>query len=120
MLYEFGDVAAGAVPFTNQVAAKQGPAVIVSAAVQNRTKPDVVVMAIHQPVPPQPNLREGMLGHAVVEIGLRQRPAEHVIGVATIIVGRVSKAGDSGSHFACPGDLDISTVKSTDRIRVTL
>jgi mRNA interferase MazF len=46
MPYEFGDVVLVPFPFTNQVTTNQRPAVIVSAAAYNRTKPDVVVMAI--------------------------------------------------------------------------
>jgi mRNA interferase MazF len=63
MLYEFGDVVLVPFPFTNQVAAKQRPAVIVSAAAYNRTKPDVVVMAITSQFRPSPPLGEVWLGH---------------------------------------------------------
>jgi hypothetical protein len=46
MPYEFGDVVLVPFPFTSQTASKKRPAVIVSNASYNRTRPDVVVMAI--------------------------------------------------------------------------
>jgi mRNA interferase MazF len=44
--YEFGDVILVRFPFTNQTAAKQRPAVIVSSRSYNVARPDVVMMAI--------------------------------------------------------------------------
>jgi mRNA interferase MazF len=44
--YAFGDVILVRFPFTNQVAFKQRPAVIVSNQLYNGSKPDAVMMAI--------------------------------------------------------------------------
>ena len=46
MPYEFGDVVLVPFPFTSQTTSKKRPAVIVSNATYNRTRPDVIVMAI--------------------------------------------------------------------------
>jgi mRNA interferase MazF len=58
MSYEFGDVVLIPFPFTNQAAAKKRPAVIVSGATYNRSKPDVVIMAITSQLRPNPALGE--------------------------------------------------------------
>jgi mRNA interferase MazF len=44
--YQFGDVLLVRFPFTSQTAFKQRPAVVVSNAQYNRSRPDVVVLAI--------------------------------------------------------------------------
>jgi mRNA interferase MazF len=46
MPYEFGDVFLVRFPFTNQVAFKQRPAVVISNRAYNSTRPDAVIMAI--------------------------------------------------------------------------
>ncbi len=46
MPYSFGDVVLVRFPFTNQIAFKQRPAVVVSSSPYNTSKPDVVIMAI--------------------------------------------------------------------------
>lgn len=46
MPFEFGDVVLVPFPFTNQIASKKRPAVIVSNRTYNAAKPDVVVMAV--------------------------------------------------------------------------
>lgn len=46
MHFDFGDVVLVSFPFTSQLASKKRPAVIVSGSTYNRTKPDVVIMAI--------------------------------------------------------------------------
>jgi mRNA interferase MazF len=46
MPYEFGDVVLVPFPFTSQTNSKKRPAVIVSSAPYNRTRPDVIVMAV--------------------------------------------------------------------------
>jgi mRNA interferase MazF len=62
MPFEFGDVVLVPFPFTNQAASKQRPAVVVSASSYNRTKPDVVVMAITSQFRSSPVLGEVWLG----------------------------------------------------------
>ena len=44
--FEFGDVLLVPFPFTDQTTTKRRPAVVVSSAVYNRDKPDLIVMAI--------------------------------------------------------------------------
>ncbi len=46
MSFEFGDVVLVPFPFTNQAESKKRPAVVVSHENYNRTRPDIVVMAI--------------------------------------------------------------------------
>jgi mRNA interferase MazF len=46
MPFEFGDVVLVPFPFTNQIASKKRPAVIVSNRTYNAAKPDVVLMAV--------------------------------------------------------------------------
>jgi mRNA interferase MazF len=46
MPYEFGDVVLVRFPFTNQIASKQRPAVVVSNRAYNIARPDAVIMAI--------------------------------------------------------------------------
>jgi mRNA interferase MazF len=43
--YEFGDVVLVPFPFTDQTAAKKRPAVVVSSAAYNLTRPDIILMA---------------------------------------------------------------------------
>ena len=56
MPFEFGDVVLVSFPFTNQAASKKRPAVIVSSAAYNTSKPDVVVMAITSQLRPMPGM----------------------------------------------------------------
>lgn len=46
MPFEFGDIVLVRFPFTNQIAFKQRPAVIVSNRTYNIAKPDVIVVAV--------------------------------------------------------------------------
>jgi mRNA interferase MazF len=54
----FGDIVLVPFPFTNQSAAKQRPAVVVSSAAYNNSKPDVVLMAVTSQFRPSPTLGE--------------------------------------------------------------
>jgi len=58
MVFEFGDVVLVPFPFTNQTASKQRPAVIASSLAYNRSKPDVVVMAVTSQFRPNPTMGE--------------------------------------------------------------
>jgi mRNA interferase MazF len=62
MPFEFGDVVLVPFPFTNQAASKQRPAIVVSNAVHNRAKPDVVLMAVTSQFRPNPALGEVWFG----------------------------------------------------------
>jgi mRNA interferase MazF len=46
MPYEFGDIVLVPFPFTNQEASKKRPAVVVSNSLYNRSRPDLVLMAV--------------------------------------------------------------------------
>ena len=58
MPFEFGDVLLVPFPFTNQIAAKQRPVVIVSSRAYGRERPDVVLMAITSQLRPTAALGE--------------------------------------------------------------
>ncbi len=62
MPYEFGDVVLVRFPFTNQIASKQRPAVIVSSRAYNLAKPDVVIMAITSQLHSPSSLGEVLIG----------------------------------------------------------
>ena len=57
MPFDYGDVVLVPFPFTSQAASKQRPAVVISNAAYNRTRPDVVVMAVTSRV--RPGLERG-------------------------------------------------------------
>jgi len=44
--FEFGEIVLVRFPFTDQRGSKQRPAVVVSSSAYNRTKPDVILMAV--------------------------------------------------------------------------
>ena len=44
--YSFGDIVLVSFPFTDQSAAKQRPAVVVSSEAYHRSRPDLIVMAV--------------------------------------------------------------------------
>ncbi len=46
MPFDFGDVVLVPFPFTSQTASKKRPAVIVSNGAYNRSRPDIIVMAV--------------------------------------------------------------------------
>jgi mRNA interferase MazF len=56
--FSFGDIVLVPFPFTNQTASKQRPAVVVSNAAYNRSRPDVVLMAVTSQIRPSPALGE--------------------------------------------------------------
>jgi mRNA interferase MazF len=58
MPYEFGDVVLVKFPFTNQIAFKQRPAVIVSNLRYSQARPDAVVMAITSQLRASPGFGE--------------------------------------------------------------
>lgn len=58
MPYEFGDIVLVPFPFTHQAASKKRPAVVVSNRTYDRTKPDIVVMAVTSQLRPSPALGE--------------------------------------------------------------
>ena len=63
MPFDFGDIVLVPFPFTDQTAVKKRPAVIVSHHLYNRSKPDVVVMAVTSQLRPNPELGEVWLNH---------------------------------------------------------
>jgi len=63
MPFEFGDVVLVPFPFTDQTAAKQRPAVIVSKRAYNLARPDLVMMAVTSQLRPTPALGEVWLRH---------------------------------------------------------
>jgi mRNA interferase MazF len=46
MRFEFGDIVLVVFPFTNQTSAKKRPAVVISSAGYNTSRPDVIIMAV--------------------------------------------------------------------------
>ena len=44
--FDFGDIVLAPFPFTDQTTAKKRPAVVISSSQYNRTRPDVIVMAV--------------------------------------------------------------------------
>ncbi|MGH9604199.1 MAG: type II toxin-antitoxin system PemK/MazF family toxin [Terracidiphilus sp.] len=62
MPYDFGDVVPVPFPFTNQIASKQRPAVVVSSRAYNIARPDVIVMAITSQLHSMPALGEVWIG----------------------------------------------------------
>jgi mRNA interferase MazF len=58
MPFEFGDIVLVPFPFTSQAASKKRPAVVVSSAVYNSAKPDIIAMAITSQLRPTPGLGE--------------------------------------------------------------
>ena len=56
--FEFGDVVLVPFPFTNQMAPKKRPAVVISSRRYNLERPDIIVMAITSQIRPAPSLGE--------------------------------------------------------------
>lgn len=57
----FGDVVLVRFPFTDQIGAKQRPAVVVSSAAYQQSRPDVIPMAITSQVQPKLGFGEAIL-----------------------------------------------------------
>jgi mRNA interferase MazF len=56
--FEFGDVVLVPFPFTDQSAAKQRPAAVVSSEAYHRERPDVIIMAITSQLRPEAKVGE--------------------------------------------------------------
>ncbi|MGQ0699022.1 MAG: type II toxin-antitoxin system PemK/MazF family toxin [Panacagrimonas sp.] len=59
--YSFGDVVLVSFPFTNQTGIKQRPPVIVSSAAYQRSRPDVILLAITSQVRPALGFGEALV-----------------------------------------------------------
>jgi mRNA interferase MazF len=56
--FEFGDIVLVPFPFTDQTAAKQRPAVVVSSRAYNLVEPDLVLIAVTSQLPAAATLGE--------------------------------------------------------------
>jgi len=61
MQFSFGDVVLVRFPFTNQIAFKQRPAVVVSSQTYNSVRPDVIIMPVTSQLRPTGAFGEVML-----------------------------------------------------------
>jgi mRNA interferase MazF len=61
--FEFGDIVLAPFPFTDQRASKKRPAVVVSSAVYNATRPDLIVLAITSQSRPTKGVGEAAVRH---------------------------------------------------------
>jgi mRNA interferase MazF len=61
--YEFGDVVLIAFPFTDQTTAKKRPAVVVSSIAYQRSRPNLVLMAVTSRIKPTPGFSDVMIEH---------------------------------------------------------
>jgi mRNA interferase MazF len=87
MPFEFGDIVLVRFPFTDQTAAKQRPAVVVSASAYNRSKPDLILMAVTSQLRPLAALGEVWLARWR-EAGLLKPSAVKPV-VATLEQGQI-------------------------------
>jgi mRNA-degrading endonuclease toxin of MazEF toxin-antitoxin module len=62
MTFDFGDVVLVPFPFASQAASKRRPAVVISSTLYNKTRPDVIVMAITSQLRPIVTLGEVWIG----------------------------------------------------------
>lgn len=60
--FDFGEIVLVCFPFTDQRGSKQRPAVVVSSTAYNRTKPDVILMAVTSRI-----RKELALGEAIID-----------------------------------------------------
>jgi mRNA interferase MazF len=58
---EFGDIVLVPFPFTDQTAAKQRPAVVVSSSAYQRDRPDLIILAVTSQVRPRSNFGEAAI-----------------------------------------------------------
>jgi len=56
--YKFGDVVLVPFPFTNQMASKKRPAIVVSSSAYHQERPDLILMAATSQIRPQPSFGE--------------------------------------------------------------
>lgn len=61
--YDFGDVILILFPFTDQTTTKKRPAVVVSSAFYNHSRPDLVLMAITSQIKPSASFGDVMVAH---------------------------------------------------------
>jgi mRNA interferase MazF len=61
--FEFGDVVLVRFPFTDQSAAKQRPAVVISSEAYHRARPDILIMAITSHAHSPPAIGEAPIRH---------------------------------------------------------
>ncbi len=61
--YEFGDVVLIPFPFTDQTTAKKRPAIVVSSIGYQRSRPDIVLMAITSRIKPASSFGDVMIEH---------------------------------------------------------
>ncbi len=61
--YEFGDVVLIPFPFTDQTTAKKRPAVVVSSIAYQRSRPDLILMAVTSRIKPAPGFGDVAIEH---------------------------------------------------------
>jgi hypothetical protein len=93
--FEFGDVVLVPFPFTSQTTSKQRPAVILSALVYNRVKPDIVLMDDHvreRHQDMQSVTFDAEAGQVSAELDRRGIPAGVRVHVSVNIIGKETEA----------------------------
>jgi mRNA interferase MazF len=61
--YSFGDIVLVSFPFTDQSAAKQRPAVIISSPAYHEARPDLIIMAVTSQIRPSATFGEIQIGN---------------------------------------------------------
>ena len=59
--YKFGQIVLVRFPFTDQRGGKQRPAVVVSSAAYNQTRPDIILMAVTSQIPAKAGFGEAVI-----------------------------------------------------------